>query len=50
MIFQMCGTNSISFYVPTLATQFIGAPRTEALWIGGLSALVVVIYDSGDVS
>lgn len=46
MFFQMCGTNSISFYVPTLATQFIGASRAEALWIGGLSSVVVIVFAS----
>lgn len=47
MIFhQLNGVNSISYYVPTLATTFIGAPRAEALWISGLSSVVVVVFSS----
>ncbi|MCJ1303517.1 hypothetical protein MMC08_006327 [Hypocenomyce scalaris] len=45
MIFhQLNGVNSISYYVPTLATDFIGAPRSEALWISGLSSVCVVVF------
>jgi hypothetical protein len=41
---QLNGINSISYYVPTLATNFIGAPRAEALWISGLNSVWVITF------
>jgi sugar porter (SP) family MFS transporter len=41
---QLNGINSISYYVPTLATNFIGAPRSEALWINGLNSIWVITF------
>lgn len=47
MVFhQLNGVNSVSYYVPTLATDFIHAPRSEALWISGLSSVCVVVFST----
>ena len=39
---QLTGENSVTYYLPTLITKFIGADRAASLWIGGLTSIVAI--------
>ncbi|KAK9462288.1 general substrate transporter [Lipomyces oligophaga] len=41
---QLSGVNSITYYVPTLLTTFIGVSRSDSLWIGGLTSVVSLSF------
>ncbi|KAF2165871.1 hypothetical protein M409DRAFT_23603 [Zasmidium cellare ATCC 36951] len=36
---QLTGVNSVTYYLPRLVTEILGASRKEALWISGLSSV-----------
>lgn len=45
MIFhQLNGINSVTYYVPTLVTNFVHVSHGTSLWIGGLTSIIVVIF------
>lgn len=41
---QLSGVNSVTYYVPTLLTKFIGSTREESLWIAGLTSVISLVF------
>ncbi|CAK7218482.1 hypothetical protein SEUCBS140593_003560 [Sporothrix eucalyptigena] len=41
---QLGGSNSVTYYLPTLTVTFLGVSHVESLWIAGLSSLASVIF------
>ncbi|KAK9448237.1 general substrate transporter [Limtongia smithiae] len=44
MFQQLTGINSVTYYVPTLLTTFIGVSRSDSLWIAGLTSVVSLTF------
>jgi sugar porter (SP) family MFS transporter len=43
---QLNGINSVTYYVPTLVMTFIHASHGTALWVGGLTGVIVVVFST----
>ncbi|KAL1888585.1 hypothetical protein Sste5346_009454 [Sporothrix stenoceras] len=41
---QLGGSNSVTYYLPTLTVTFLGVSHVESLWIAGLSSLASLIF------
>ncbi|KAK9457422.1 general substrate transporter [Dipodascopsis uninucleata] len=41
---QLCGVNSVTYYIPSLSINFIGVSRSNALWISGLTSVISLVF------
>ncbi|CAK7214877.1 hypothetical protein SCUCBS95973_002284 [Sporothrix curviconia] len=41
---QLGGSNSVTYYLPTLTVTFLGVSHVESLWIAGLSSLASLLF------